>query len=99
MEVELERDDDAEVAAAAANGPEELGVLPRARMHQLAVRGHDVGRDQVVDRHAEGARQPAEAAAEGEARDPGRRVDPGGKGEAEGLRLLVDVAESGARAD
>ena len=53
----LERGDDAEVAAAAADGPEEIGVLGGARVDELAVGEHDVGAQQVVDRHPETCRR------------------------------------------
>src|SRR5204863_9189807 len=73
MEGELERRDDAEVAAAAAQRPEQLGLLARRRRAHRAV-GHDDARaQQVVDRHAVQARQPAEAAAEREAGYAGGR--------------------------
>ena len=45
---ELQRRHDPEVAAAAADRPEEVGMLALARDHRLAVSGDDVGRDQVV---------------------------------------------------
>ena len=45
-----ERGDDAEVAAAAAQRPEQIGVLVRARGDRAAVGQHHVGLEQVVDR-------------------------------------------------
>ena len=44
-----EGDDQPEVAAAAAERPEELGLALGAGGHQRAVRQHDLRRDQVVD--------------------------------------------------
>ena len=49
---EQERRHDAEVAAAAADRPEEVGVLLRARRDEPAVREHHVHAEQVVDREA-----------------------------------------------
>ena len=53
VQLELEAGDHAEVAAAAADRPEQVGVLVGAGAHRLAVGGHDVGGEQVVDGHAE----------------------------------------------
>jgi hypothetical protein len=47
----FERRRDAEVAAAAANRPDEIGVLGGACAHHSAVRRHHVGSQQVVERH------------------------------------------------
>ena len=68
VQPELERRRDAEVAAAAAQAPEQLGVLVLAGVHELAVGGDDVGADQVVAGQADLAHEPADAAAE---REPG----------------------------
>ena len=43
VQAEQERGDDAEVAAAAAERPEEVGVLVGVRPHVTAVRQHDLG--------------------------------------------------------
>jgi hypothetical protein len=66
VKVELERGDHAEVTAAASQRPEQIGVLVLGRPQQLAVRRHDVNREEVVDRQAVLAHQPADATAEGE---------------------------------
>ena len=97
--VELELGDDPEVAAAAAQPPEELGVLGLARVHEPAVRGDDVGADEVVAREAVLAHQPADAAAEREAGDAGRRDQAAGRREPVRLRLVVDVGPHRAAAD
>ena len=68
MELELEPRDDAEVAAAAAQAPEQVGVLRLARVDEPAVGGDDVGADEVVAREPELPHRPADAAAEREAR-------------------------------
>ena len=99
MRLELERRDDAEVAAGAAHGPEEILVLGRARPAQLAVGGDDVDREQVVDRQPVLAAQVADAAVERQAGDARRRHDAAGHREAEQLRLAVDVAPGRAALD
>ena len=63
----------------------------------FAIRGHDVGGDEIVDREPELAGDPAEAAAEREAGDAGRRVDAERRGEPERLRLLVEVRQASRR--
>ena len=93
MQSELELDDDSEVAATAAQTPEQVGVLIGGRAHGIAVRGDDgVG-------HAVGAgepvlaRQPAHAAAQCQPAGAGVRDIAGRCGEAEGLRGTVQGAE------
>jgi hypothetical protein len=92
MEPILERRDDAEVAAPAPQRPEEIGVLRRAGLLELAVGRHHVGGDQVVDGEPVLAHQPAQAAAQRQPADP--RVGDGaaGRGEPERLRLMIELA-------
>ena len=99
MEVELELRHDAEVAAAAAQPPQQLRVLGLAGVDEPPVRGDDVGGDQVVAREAELAHRPADAAAEREPGDAGARHEPAGRREAVRLRLVVDVGPDRASAD
>jgi hypothetical protein len=56
LEPKLERGDDAEVAAAAADRPEEGGVLIRRRPLDASVGGDDLGRDEIVRAEAGGRR-------------------------------------------
>ena len=49
VQPELKAGDDAEVAAGAADGPEEVRVLRRAGGPHLPVGGDDVDREEVVD--------------------------------------------------
>ena len=65
----LERDDDAEIARAAAQAPEEVGVLGRRRGDEPAVGGDQIDREQIVDREAVLARQPARPRRRGQAGD------------------------------
>ena len=92
MQAELELGHDAEVAAASAQAPEEVGVLGLARLDELAVGGHQVDGQQLVDREPVLAHDPADAAAEREPGDPGVGDDPAGRREPERLRLAVELA-------
>ena len=76
VELKLEAGHDAEIAAAAAQRPEQIRILARARSHQPPVGEHHVGRDEMVDRQAEAAAQIADAAAERQSGDAGVRHDP-----------------------
>src|SRR6476469_5970211 len=96
MEPVLEGRDDPKVAAA-AQAPEQVGVLTLARGHEAAVGGDAVRRDQVVAGKAVLALEPADAAAERQARDAGARDGAAGGREAERLRLAVELAPRQAR--
>ena len=82
VQVELERRDDAEAAAAAAHRPEQVGVLVAARGAHRPVGGDDLDRAQVVAGSGRSARcRTTHAAAEGEpgdrrSRRPRRRASP-----------------------
>lgn len=53
MELVFKSSRDAEIAAAAAHSPEEVGVLRRTHPPQLAISGHQVDRQQIVASQAE----------------------------------------------
>jgi hypothetical protein len=93
LEPELEGSDDAVVPAGASDAPEELGLLGLARADNPAIGRHELDRAQVVDCQAELALQPADAAAEREARDTRVADDAGWADEAVGLRGDVELAE------
>ena len=71
VQAEEERGHDPEVAAAAAHGPEEVGVLLRVGGDDAAVGQHHLDAEQVVDGQAVGAREVADAAAQGQPADAG----------------------------
>ena len=71
MRAELERRNDAEVAAAATQCPEQIRILRGVRSDHDAVGEHDISGQQVVDRQAVLAREIADAAAERQAADAG----------------------------
>jgi hypothetical protein len=99
VKLEFEGGDDSEIAAAAAERPEQIRVFFRGRMHQVAVRRDHVGRKKIVDGQAEFARNPAEATAERQPGDAGGRIDACGYGEPKSLCLLVEVGEHRAGLD
>ena len=96
---EGERGDDAEVPAAAAQRPEQVGVVVGAGGDEGAVGEHDIGREQVVDREPEAAGQVADAAAERQAGHAGCGDEPGRGGHAEGGGGVVDIAPGAAGVD
>ena len=81
VEAELEGRDDAEVAAATAQRPEELDVLRRVGAHVLAVGRDELDGGEAVGGEAELAGVPADAAAEAVAGDAdvGRAAVQGGE--------------------
>ena len=107
-ELELELGDDAEVAAAAAQAPEQVRVLLVGRSHDLALRRHDARGTQAVDREAVAAHDPADPAAEREAGDAGVRhvavgdrqaVRPGRPRNVAEQRAAADARAAGLRVD
>ena len=99
MQRELERRHDAEVAAAAPQGPQQVGVLVLAGADQPPVGRHDLGRDEVVDREPVAAPEPADAAAEGEPAHAGVGDEAARRRQAERLRRGVNVAPRRAALD
>src|SRR5204863_7895104 len=90
--------DDAEVAAAAAQAPEEIGVLLLARSQALAV-GRDDGRsEQVVEREAVQTDQVPDPAAERQPRDTGITEGPAGRGEPVAQARWIEGLPKGAAA-
>src|SRR5262249_61891913 len=90
VEAELERGDHAEVATAASQRPEQVGVLVLGRPQELAVGRNDVDGEEVVDREAVPAHQPADATAESQPRDSGVAYDSACGSQTVRLRLVVD---------
>ena len=72
VQAEPEPRRDAEVPAAAADRPEQVRLVLGVDATELAVRGHDVGGQQVVDRQAVLADEVAHAASERDPADPDR---------------------------
>src|SRR5262245_23672225 len=89
MRLELERSNDAKVAAAPPDRPKEIVVLARAGSNGAAVGQYDFGGEQIVKREAMFAHEPAEPATEGEAGHAGDRDVAPGDGEAVGLEGVI----------
>ncbi|CAH0322422.1 hypothetical protein SRABI128_04958 [Microbacterium sp. Bi128] len=98
MQAERKRGGDAEVPAAAVQGPEEFGILLGAGPHLLAGGRDQIHGDEVVAGEAEGALEPAGPAPERETREPGRGDPPACDGEAVFLGGAVKLAAGEARA-
>ncbi len=99
VQPEEERGDDAEVAAAAAHRPEQVGVLIRIGGDEAAVGEHHIHLEQVVNRQAERAREVADAAAERQPADS-RRGDEAARGrQPEWMCRVVYLAPQGATGD
>jgi hypothetical protein len=90
VQLKFKRGHDTEVSAAPADGPEQVRVLLRACGDELAIRGHDIGRQQIVAGEAVLAHEPAEAATERQARDAGVRDGAARRCQSERLRFVVE---------
>ncbi len=97
QEVELDRGDDAEGAAAAAERPEEVGLVLRVGADEVAVRGDELDRGHLVGADAVLAGEPREAAAERVADDADIRRGACERGEAVLGRRLDDLDPDHAR--
>jgi hypothetical protein len=89
VQLQVERGHDAEVATAAAQPPEELGVLVGRRLHHATVGRHHFRTDQVVAGESELPLEPAAAASQ---REPGdARVGHATAGDREAVLLRRGV--------
>ena len=93
MQVEFESGRDPEVPASTANAPEQIGVFLCAGSDLAAISRHELDRTQVVDGQAELPLQPANATAQGQARDARVADDPHRAGKPVGLCRVVQLAE------
>src|SRR5258708_31389637 len=89
MKLEQERRHHAEVPAAAAYSPEEIGMLFRACRGRGAVGQDQVGAEQIVECQPVGARQVAYAAAECQAAYASGREEATWRGQPEGMCRMV----------
>ena len=96
LQLEGEVGHDAEVAPAAPQAPEQVGVLFLVGHHELAVGGDDVARAEGVDGEAELAHEVADAAAQRQAADAGVADEAAGGGQPEGLALPVEMGVEAA---
>ena len=88
MEPVLQTCHDPEVPAAAAERPEEVRVPVRIDLEAFPVRGHELNGEQIVDRQAVLADEPADASSEGQPGDPDRSGVPESGRETVPRRLL-----------
>src|SRR4029450_4006425 len=93
MELELERGHDTEVAAAAPDSPEEVGVLRRADSKKLTRGGHDLCRQQVVAGQPVLPPDPADATSQCQSRHPSVGDDTGRGRQPENLSGTVEIAQ------
>ena len=93
VQLVFEAGDDTEVAAAAAQSPEEIAVLVFRRAHDRAVGGDEIHRCDVVRRPAEPPGEISEAAAKRQAGAAGVRDESEDRGQAMKLCLAIDIAE------
>src|SRR5918999_3256448 len=96
MQAELELGDDAEVAATAADGPVEVGLIGLAHSMNPAVGSDDLGRYDVVRRQPELPSEPSLTAAQRQAADAGETDVPGGGGQPVRRCGPIEVAEQRA---
>ena len=89
---------DPEVATAATQGPQQLGIAVRARPHDVPGRGHDRRADEVVAGQSGGAHQEAQPAAKGQPADAGVPERPARHRESVGERRAVHVLPLAAAA-
>src|SRR5919199_1757363 len=95
MEPILEGGCNAEIAAAATQSPEEVGVLVRTSRQHVPVGRNQVNRQQVIAGEAVLAHEEAMAAAERQAGDASRPGYPTGGCQTKGLRLMIEVSPGG----
>ena len=99
MSLEQKAGDDPEISTAAAQAPEEIGVLRLAGSHDLAAGEHDIGLDEVIDGEAVLARQISHAATQRQAGDAGGGHNAEGNGEPVGMSGVVDIARRATSLD
>ena len=96
---ETERAGDAEVPAAAAQRPEQVGVIVGRRADDLALGGDHLDLREVVDGEPVLAHEPADAAAQADTADAGMADDAARGSETVRLRRMVDISPQGAALD
>ena len=99
MAAERERRDDAEVAAAPAQGPEEIRLSLGVGLHDRAVGQDDCRRDEIVDREPQCPRQMSNASAEGEPTDARGADDSDGNAQPVLMRGVEHVLEQRPASD
>src|SRR5215472_4797189 len=88
----VERSYDPEIPAAAAQRPQQIGVLGFARRYQPAVSHDDFGGEQIVASRPVKAHQPAITAAQGQSGNADLRISPTGNRQARSLGRAIELA-------
>src|SRR5262245_8492801 len=91
MELILKGRSDPKVAAASANGPEQIGLLVLAGPDHLAFGSHQVDGAKIVEGQAILAHQPTQSSAESEPGNSGAGHDPTRDSQAVQLCLAVEL--------
>ncbi len=97
MQAVFQGRNDTEVAAAAAQPPQQLRVLLLTRVHERATCRDDIGPFEVVASKAKPAAEATEASAQGETGSPGVRDGASRGGEAERRTLAVELTKQRPR--
>jgi len=96
VKLKLQRGDDPEIAASAANCPEEIFIFTDADCQVFALGSHQVGGDHVVAAQPVLAHQPPDPPAQGKAANSGGRDDTARGGEAIFFGFAVERRPRGA---
>ncbi len=99
MQPELEQRHHAKIAATTAHRPEQLRLVRGIGPMALAVGRDHFAAQQVVDGHAVLPREPAKPTAQRQSGHARGGIDAERRGQAQCLRLVVEIAQRGARAD
>jgi hypothetical protein len=97
VEPELERGDDAEVAATTTQTPEQVRVLLLVGGQELPIGGDDVGGKQVVTGQAVLAQEPPEATTQRQTGHPGGTDEAAGCRQIEDLGIVIDLTPGETR--
>src|SRR6266487_2993424 len=93
MQLELEGSDDPEIATSTAHAPEQVGVLAGTGSEHPSIGRDEVHRQQIINGQAVLAHEPAQAAAQRQARQASSAYGAGGRGESIGLRCLHKLTQ------
>src|SRR5664279_321588 len=99
MGLKFEGYHDPKISAAAADGPEQVGMLGFAYGHKSSVGQNHIGFQQVVDRETEFSGQVTDSPAKRETADAGGRNDAGRNGQTESMGRVIYLAPKIATAD
>src|SRR5579875_501519 len=91
--------DDAEVAAAPTQGPEQIGIFLFAGMDKATVSQHNIGAEQVVYGESIFAGQVPKTASQGESANPSCRNNAAGNGQAKSVGGVVNITPCASSPD